>query len=75
GVNVPIRIIEPTIFFEFDGYTLTSDNTNGKTDLFITPGIRFGKRISPGFAVQVPVEGPTSDIAEVDFIFDFQIRF
>jgi len=75
GVNVPIKILDPTIFFEFDGYTLTSDNTNGKTDLFITPGIRFGKRISPGFAVQVPVEGPTSDIAEVDFIFDFQIRF
>lgn len=75
GVNVPIKIIDPTIFFEFDGYTLTSDDNNRKTDLFITPGIRFGKRISPGFAVQVPVVGPTSDIAEVNFIFDFQIRF
>lgn len=75
GVNIPIHIIDPTIFFEFDGYTLTSDDSNRKTDLFLTPGIRFGKRISPGFAVQVPVAGPTSDIAEVDFIFDFQIRF
>ena len=75
GVNIPIKIIDPTIFFEFDGYTLTSDDTNRNTDLFLTPGIRFGKRISPGFAVQIPVEGPTSEIAEVDFIFDFQIRF
>ncbi len=75
GVNVPIKIIDPTIFIEFDGYTLTSDDANRNTDLFLTPGIRFGKRISPGFAVQIPVEGPTSEIAEVDFIFDFQIRF
>ena len=75
GVNVPIKLITPTVFVEFDGYTLTSDNIDRKTDLFITPGIRFGKRISPGFAVQFPVAGPTSDIAEADFIFDFQIRF
>ncbi|MEM7007882.1 MAG: hypothetical protein AAF462_01980, partial [Thermodesulfobacteriota bacterium] len=75
GVNVPINIISPTVFLEFDGYTLTSDNIDRKTDLFLTPGIRFGKRISPGFAVQFPVAGPTSDIAEADFIFDFQLRF
>ena len=75
GVNVPIAIVSPTVYFEFDGYTLTSDDNNRDTDLFITPGIRFGKRISPGFAVQVPVAGPTSDIAEVDFIMDFQLRF
>ncbi|MEE8136224.1 MAG: DUF3943 domain-containing protein [Thermodesulfobacteriota bacterium] len=75
GVNVPIPIITPIVFLEFDGYTLPTDDTSGKTDLFVTPGIRFGKKISPGFAVQIPVEGPTSDIAEVDFIFDFQIRF
>ena len=75
GVNVPVDILSPTIYVEFDGYTLTTDDTNGKTDLFVTPGIRFGKRISPGFAVQVPVEGPTSDIADIDFIMDFQLRF
>ena len=75
GVNVPINLITPTVFVEFDGYTLTSDNIDRKTDLFVTPGIRFGKRISPGFAVQFPVSGPTSDIAEADFIFDFQLRF
>ncbi|MCH7518985.1 MAG: DUF3943 domain-containing protein [Candidatus Dadabacteria bacterium] len=75
GVNVPIPIITPIVFLEFDGYTLPTDDTSGKTDLFVTPGIRFGKKISPGFAVQIPVEGPTSDIAKIDFIFDFQIRF
>ena len=75
GVNVPIPLITPIVFLEFDGYTLPSGDTGGKTDLFVTPGIRFGKKISPGFAVQIPVEGPTSDIAEVDFIFDFQLRF
>ena len=75
GVDVPIALITPIIFFEFDGYTIATDDTNSKTDLFVSPGIRFGKRISPGFAVQVPVEGPTSDIANIDFIFDFQLRF
>lgn len=75
GVNVPIKLIAPTVFVEFDGYTLTSDNIDRKTDLFITPGVRFGERISPGFAVQFPVVGPTSDIAEANFIFDFQLRF
>ena len=75
GVNVPIPIIAPIVFVEFDGYTLPTVDTDGKTDLFVTPGIRFGKKISPGFAVQIPVEGPTSDIAKADFIFDFQIRF
>ena len=75
GVNVPIPIITPIVFLEFDGYTLPTDDTSGKTDLFVTPGIRFGRKISPGFAVQIPVEGPTSDIAKIDFIFDFQIRF
>lgn len=75
AVNVPINIITPTVFVEFDGYTITTDDTNDKTDLFVTPGIRFGERFSPGFAVQFPVSGPTSNIAEVDFIFDLQLRF
>ncbi len=75
GVNVPIELISPTVFVEFDGYTLTSDSIDRKTDLFVTPGIRFGKRFSPGFAVQFPVAGHTTDIAEASFIFDLQLRF
>ena len=75
GVNVPIKYITPTAFVEFDGYTITTDDINDKTDIFVTPGIRFGERFSPGFAVQFPVSGPTSDIADADFYFDFQLRF
>jgi len=63
------------VFAEFDGYTITTDDINDKTDLFVTPGIRFGNRFSPGFAVQFPVSGPTSDIADADFYFDLQLRF
>jgi len=74
GVNVPMPG-SPIVYCEFDGYTITTDDTTGKTDLFITPGIRFGGKYSPGFAVQFPVEGPTSDIATVDFVMDFQLRF
>jgi Domain of unknown function (DUF3943) len=75
GVNVPVKYITPTVFVEFDGYTITTDDINDKTDLFVTPGIRFGQRFSPGFAVQFPVSGPTSEIADASFYFDFQLRF
>ena len=75
GVNLPVPLITPAVFLEFDGYTITTDAIDDKTDLFLTPGIRFGKRYSPGFALQIPVSGPTSEIAEVDFIFDLQLRF
>ena len=75
GVNVPINLITPTVFVECDGYTITTDVSGDSTDLFVTPGIRFGQRFSPGFAVQFPVSGSTSDIANVDFYFDVQLRF
>jgi len=75
GVNVPIELISPLVFVEFNGYTITTDDVNDKTDIFVTPGIRFGKRFSPGFAVQFPVAGPTSDIADSNFYFDLQLRF
>ncbi|MEQ9619565.1 MAG: DUF3943 domain-containing protein [Deltaproteobacteria bacterium] len=74
AVNVPMPA-SPVVYFEFDGFTITTDDTSDKTDLFITPGIRFGKKYSPGFAVQFPVEGPTTDVSDVDFILDFQLRF
>lgn len=74
GVNVPMPG-SPLVYFEFDGYTITTLDNSRKTDIFLTPGIRFGKKYSPGFAVQLPVAGPTSDIAEADFVVDFQLRF
>jgi Domain of unknown function (DUF3943) len=74
GVNVPMTG-SPTVYCEFDGYTVTSQESPGNTNLFLTPGIRFGNKYSPGFAVQFPVDGPTKDLADVDFITDFQLRF
>jgi len=65
----------PRLFVEFEGYTFLSDRKVKRTDTFITPGLRFGKRYSPGFGLQIPINGPTADIAEASFIVDFQARF
>jgi hypothetical protein len=64
----------PTFFVEFEGYTLPTSEGK-KNDLFITPGVRLGKRYSPGFGLQIPLTGETADIAKLDFIVDFQARF
>jgi len=74
GVNVPIPT-SPTVFIEFDGYTLATATSMKKTDLFVTPGVRFGEKFSPGFGVQIPISGPTSEIANVSFLTDVQLRF
>ncbi len=75
GLDVPMAG-SPIVYCEFDGYTITTyDGEGGGTDLFLTPGIRFGKKYSPGFSAQLPVYGPTKDIADADFVFDFQLRF
>lgn len=65
----------PLFFVEFEGYTLASSNQGKKNDLFITPGVRLGKKYSPGFGIQIPLTGETADIAKLDFIIDFQARF
>jgi hypothetical protein len=75
GLDVPM-VGSPIVYCEFDGYSITTyDGEGGGTDLFLTPGIRFGKKYSPGFSAQLPVYGPTKDIADADFVFDFQLRF
>ena len=66
---------KPTLFVEFEGYTLASSNQGKKNDLFITPGVRLGKKYSQGFGIQIPLTGETADIAKLDFIIDFQARF
>ncbi len=65
----------PTFFVEFEGYTLATSAGTKKNDLFITPGVRLGKKYSPGFGLQIPLTGESADIAKVDFIIDFQARF
>jgi hypothetical protein len=65
----------PVLFVEFDGYTMPTATSTKKTDTFITSGVRFGKKFSPGIGVQFPVSGSTSDIADASFIADVQLRF
>lgn len=65
----------PTLFVEFDGITLATANRVQGTDLFITPGIRFGNRVSPGFAIIVPIKGETASISDASYVFDVKIRF
>ena len=74
GAEIPV-LASPALFVEFNGYTLVTANTIKKTDIFLTPGLRFGKRYSPGFGVQIPLAGRSEDIANASFIVDFQVRF
>jgi hypothetical protein len=67
--------VSPHLFVEFNGYTLLSASSIEKTDLFFTPGVRLGKKFSPGFGLQIPVTGTSADIANASFIVDFQARF
>ncbi|HWP91530.1 MAG TPA: DUF3943 domain-containing protein [Thermodesulfobacteriota bacterium] len=74
GVTIPL-LTHPTLFCEFTGYTFLSPYKLEKTDIFVTPGLRLGKRFSPGFGVQIPLTGSDADVANVSFIVDFQLRF
>ncbi|HSE83704.1 MAG TPA: DUF3943 domain-containing protein [Thermodesulfobacteriota bacterium] len=67
--------VSPHFFVEFNGYTILSASSIEKTDLFLTPGVRLGKKWSPGFGIQIPVTGASADIAKAGFIVDFQARF
>ncbi len=74
GLNFKVPT-SPLVFVEFDGYTMPTATSTKKTDTFITSGVRFGKQFSPGIAVQFPLSGSTSDIADASFIADVQLRF
>lgn len=65
----------PALFTEVNGYSLLTSSKTEKTDLVITPGLRFGTRYSPGFGVQLPVLGQSSKVAKISFVIDFQVRF
>jgi hypothetical protein len=74
GVNFKVPT-SPLLFVEFDGYTMPTATSSKKTDTFITSGLRFGKKFSPGIGVQFPLSGSTSDIADASFVADVQLRF
>ena len=74
GANIPV-VASPVLYAEFDGYSLLTADTGDKTSLFISSGVRLGRKFSPGFGIQVPVSGPDSDVAKLSFLADFQVRF
>jgi len=74
GANIPV-IASPVIYAEFDGYSLLTSDTVGKTSTFVSSGVRLGRKFSPGFGIQVPVSGPDSDVSKLSFLMDFQVRF
>ncbi len=74
GANIPIPT-SPVLFAEFNGYSQLTADTFGKNDYFFTSGIRLWKKYSPGFAVQLPMSGPSTDVARISYLFDFQLRF
>lgn len=74
GAKIPVKT-SPSLFVEFNGYTFASSSRIKRTDAFLTPGVRFGKKYSPGFGVQIPLAGSSTDIANASFMVDFQARF
>jgi len=74
GANIPV-IASPVIYAEFDGYSLLTSDTEGKTSTFASSGVRLGRKFSPGFAIQFPLSGPDSEVSKLSFLMDFQIRF
>jgi len=73
GVNIPAPA-SPVLFAELNGYSLLTADTFKKNDLFVTSGVRFGRKYSPGFAVQFPIAGVDKRIDRWSYIFDFQVR-
>ncbi len=74
GANFPV-IASPVLYAEFNAYTTLTADTFQKNDMFMTGGVRFGRKFSPGFAMQFPVYGADRDIDRFSYMFDFQIRF
>lgn len=75
GVSVPLEFFNPIFFVEFDGITNFSTDIYKRTDLFMTGGVRLGKRFAPGFAVQVPLSGTSNDNTVVSYLVDLTMRF
>lgn len=74
GANFPV-IASPVLYAEFGSYTCLTADTFQKNDMFMTGGVRFGRKFSPGFAMQFPVYGADKDIDRFSYMFDFQVRF
>ena len=74
GVNIPVAA-SPVVFAELDGFSVPTATTFKKTGLYMSSGVRLGRRVSPGFAVQLPLYGPDEKIDRFSYKFDLQVRF
>ncbi len=66
---------DPTFYVDFLGIYIPTADTIKKNDLFVSPGFRIGKQYNAGFGVQIPITGPSDDVAKVSFVIDLQARF
>ncbi len=74
GVNIPV-VTSPVVFAELDGFSVPTARTFKKTGLYMSSGVRFGRRVSPGVSFQLPVYGSDKSIDRFSYKFDLQIRF
>lgn len=74
GVNIPV-VTSPVVFAELDGFSVPTAKTFKKTGLYMSSGVRFGRKVSPGVSFQLPVYGPDKKIDRFSYKFDLQIRF
>lgn len=78
GLNVsaqPENTMHTVLFTEVNNYNLATASEFKKNDLFVTWGARFGGEYSPGVALQLPLAGQSDEVADVELIFDLQLRF
>lgn len=75
GVNVPMEFFNPIFYSEFNGITNFNNDIYKKTDMFISGGVRLGKRFAPGFSVQFPIKGTSNDNTQVSYLIDLTMRF
>ena len=74
AATLPVAL-KPTLYTDFLGiYIPTADNIK-QNDILISPGIRIGEKYTAGFAVQIPITGPSEEVASITYIIDLQARF
>jgi len=74
GVNIPV-VTSPVVFAELEGFSVPTARTFKKTGLYMSSGVRFGRKVSPGVSFQLPVYGPDKRIDRFSYKFDLQVRF
>ncbi len=68
-------VLNPTLYTDLLGIYIPTADDIKQNDILISPGIRIGEKYVAGFAVQVPLTGPSEEVAKISFIIDLQARF